>query len=63
MDETEDSDAVRCLCGFEEYPGPPQLDDDIKEGIEEPIITVAEMNEDGAGLFVQCDNWYATFCP
>ncbi|TVY20964.1 putative histone deacetylase complex subunit cti6 [Lachnellula arida] len=56
MDDTEDSDAVRCLCGFEEYPGPPQLEEDVKEGIEEPIIAVAEMSEDGAGLFVQCDN-------
>ncbi|TVY48548.1 putative histone deacetylase complex subunit [Lachnellula occidentalis] len=62
MDDTEDSDAVREAhtylldSGFEEYPGPPQLEEDVKEGIEEPIIAVAEMSEDGAGLFLQCDN-------
>lgn len=64
--DEEDSEAVRCLCGSEDYPGPPVLDDgDIKDGIEEPIVTVAEMNEDAAGFFLQCDNchvWQHGFC-
>jgi hypothetical protein len=56
----EDDEAVRCICGFEEYPGPPQLGDEdnkhgIKDGIEEPIITVADVTEDLAGFFLQCD--------
>jgi hypothetical protein len=56
----EDDEAVRCICGFEEYPGPPQLvDDDIKqdirEGVEEPAIKVADVTEDLAGFFLQCD--------
>lgn len=56
----EDDEAVRCICGFDEYPGPPQLGDEdnkhgIREGIEEPIITVADVTEDLAGFFLQCD--------
>jgi hypothetical protein len=56
----EDDEAVRCICGYEEYPGPPQLADEdskhgIREGIEEPIINVADVTEDLAGFFLQCD--------
>lgn len=56
----EDDEAVRCICGFDDYPGPPQLGDEdnkhgIHEGIEEPIITVADVTEDLAGFFLQCD--------
>jgi len=55
----EDDEAVRCICGFDEYPGPPQLEEDskngIKEGIEDPIITTADITEDLAGFFLQCD--------
>jgi hypothetical protein len=66
----EDDEAVRCICGFDEYPGPPQLDDEdskngIKDGIEEPIISVADITEDGAGFFLQCDVckvWQHGYC-
>lgn len=56
----EDDEAVRCICGYEDYPGPPQLADEdskhgVREGIEEPIITVADVTEDLAGFFLQCD--------
>lgn len=56
----EDDEAVRCICGFDEYPGPPQAADEdnktgVKEGIEEPIITSADVTEDLAGFFLQCD--------
>ncbi|KAK0105116.1 hypothetical protein ONS95_004522 [Cadophora gregata] len=56
----EDDEAVRCICGFDEYPGPPQIGDEdnkngIKEGIEESIITPADVTEDLAGFFLQCD--------
>jgi len=59
-DPGEDDEAVRCICGFDEYPGPPALNDDdnkhgVREGIEEPIITVADVTEDLAGFFLQCD--------
>ncbi|KAF7955721.1 hypothetical protein EAE96_004645 [Botrytis aclada] len=56
----DDDEAVRCICGYDEYPGPPQLEDDdnknnIKDGIEEPVITAADFTEDLAGFFLQCD--------
>lgn len=56
----EDDEAVRCICGFDEYPGPPQLVDEdtkngVKEGIEEPIVPPADAGEDLAGFFLQCD--------
>lgn len=56
----EDDEAVRCICGFDEYPGPPQLGDEdskhgIKDGIEDPLISVADITEDTAGFFLQCD--------
>ena len=56
----EDDEAVRCICGFDEYPGPPQLNEedskhDIREGIEESITTAADVTEDLAGFFLQCD--------
>jgi hypothetical protein len=56
----DDDEAVRCICGYEDYPGPPQLADEdskhgVREGIEEPIITVADVTEDLAGFFLQCD--------
>ncbi|RDL40832.1 FYVE zinc finger [Venustampulla echinocandica] len=71
IDENADDDeAVRCICGFDEYPGPPQLGEEdskhgIKDGIEEPIITVADVTEDGAGFFLQCDVckvWQHGYC-
>ncbi|TVY65539.1 putative histone deacetylase complex subunit cti6 [Lachnellula suecica] len=46
---TEDNDdSVRCICGFEDYPGPPELDDEenthgFQDGVDEAI------------MFLQCD--------
>ncbi|KIN08070.1 hypothetical protein OIDMADRAFT_140540 [Oidiodendron maius Zn] len=39
----EDDEAVRCICGYEDYPGPPQLADEDNA------------TEDLAGFFLQCD--------
>ncbi|KAK8122138.1 hypothetical protein PG984_010808 [Apiospora sp. TS-2023a] len=56
----EDDEAVRCVCGFEDYPGPPPLDDDtkshaLKDSIDlEPIFSI-DITEDLGGFFVQCD--------
>jgi len=59
-DGAEDDEAVRCICGHEEYPGPPPLGDEdtklgIKEGIEENVLNPADVTEDLAGFFLQCD--------
>lgn len=55
----EDDEAVRCICGYEEYPGPPQFEDEDNknntDGIDEPVITAADFTEDLAGFFLQCD--------
>jgi hypothetical protein len=55
----EDEEAVRCICGLDEYPGPPQLDEDtkegIKEGVEDSVLSPADVTEDLAGFFLQCD--------
>ncbi|KAG9237665.1 hypothetical protein BJ875DRAFT_481079 [Amylocarpus encephaloides] len=69
-ENAEDDEAVRCICGFEEYPGPPQPAEEdskhgIKDGIEEPIIPVTDITEDGAGFFLQCDVckvWQHGYC-
>jgi len=55
-DTGDDDEAVRCICGYEEYPGPPQLDEDNKNGIKEGIEAAgADISEDLAGFYLQCD--------
>lgn len=55
----EDDGAVRCVCGFDDYPGPPPVDDDKKHGPKDSIdvepLLPSDINDDVAGLFVQCD--------
>jgi hypothetical protein len=60
LDEVvDDEEAVRCICGHDEYPGPPALEEDSKEGIKDSseieFITEADYTEDLAGFFLQCD--------
>lgn len=63
LDDTaiaEDDEAVRCICGFEDYPGlPPPSEEDtkagIKDSIDNDIPTAGELPDDLAGFFVQCD--------
>ncbi|KAL3422382.1 histone deacetylase complex subunit cti6 [Phlyctema vagabunda] len=56
----EDDEAVRCICGFDEYPGPPPVEEDSKHGIKDVVevdtlVLSAEPSEDVAGFFLQCD--------
>lgn len=55
----DDDEAVRCICGFDEYPGPPQISEEDKKGIKDSkeleIFTDADYTEDLAGFFLQCD--------
>ncbi|SPQ19564.1 d72378f3-8ffd-4bcc-8ce4-89a6da7ae54d [Thermothielavioides terrestris] len=58
-DTQEEDEAVRCVCGNEEYQGPPPFDEDSKHGLKhasdlEPFFS-ADVTDDTAGLFVQCD--------
>jgi hypothetical protein len=41
----EDEDVTRCVCGHQEYPGPPLSE----------AFAGLDMNEDAGGLFIQCD--------
>ncbi|KAI5867856.1 hypothetical protein GGS23DRAFT_550338 [Durotheca rogersii] len=59
-DELQDDDeAVRCICGHDEYPGPPPFDEDSKHGLKDAIdherIFAIEVTDDLAGFYVQCE--------
>ncbi|KAG6015963.1 hypothetical protein E4U54_002636 [Claviceps lovelessii] len=49
MQEDED-EAVRCLCGSEDYPGPPPVD-----GPDADVFAAIELTDEVTGFFVQCD--------
>lgn len=57
----EEDEAVRCICGYEEYPGLPPLEDDkkhvvTKDSIDvEPLLPSDVNSDDLAGFYVQCD--------
>ncbi|KAL0937598.1 histone deacetylase complex subunit cti6 [Colletotrichum truncatum] len=57
-DIQEDDESVRCVCGFDEYPGPPPFEEDPKHGKQNPeadFFASIELSEEVSGLFVQCD--------
>ncbi|KAK3310787.1 uncharacterized protein B0T15DRAFT_49940 [Chaetomium strumarium] len=58
-DVQEEDEAVRCVCGNDEYQGPPPLDEDSKHGFKHGFdldsFFSADVTDDTAGLFVQCD--------
>ncbi|RKF83419.1 putative fyve phd zinc finger [Golovinomyces cichoracearum] len=55
----EDDEAVRCICGLDDYPGPPKLEEETKsraqESVQDPLIFVTDAAEHLAGFFLQCD--------
>ncbi|KAG7291718.1 hypothetical protein NEMBOFW57_001737 [Staphylotrichum longicolle] len=58
-DAQEEDEAVRCVVGNDEYQGPPPFDEDSKHGFKhafglDPFFS-ADVTDDTAGLFVQCD--------
>lgn len=51
MDEDigdDEEETTRCICGYQEYPGPPSDDEDLAVGSDLQA-------EDVGGLFIQCD--------
>lgn len=48
--QDEEDEAVRCICGAEEYPGRPPV-----EGSDADFFAAIELTEDVTGFFVQCD--------
>ncbi|KAK4192748.1 putative histone deacetylase complex subunit cti6 [Podospora australis] len=55
----DEDEAVRCVCGNDEYPGPPPLEEPSKHGAKNTLEIDpsfwATVTDDTAGLFVQCD--------
>jgi hypothetical protein len=55
----EEDEAVRCICGYDDYPGPPPIDEDSKLGLKDTTdldpIFATDLTDDAAGFFVQCD--------
>lgn len=55
----DDDESVRCICGFDEYPGPPVLKDDPKNPSKDAVdidpFLAADVPDEVAGFFLQCD--------
>ncbi|KAL8350823.1 hypothetical protein RB598_005879 [Gaeumannomyces tritici] len=58
-DMQDDDESVRCICGFDEYPGPPVLKDDPKNPSKDAVdidpFLAADVPDEVAGFFLQCD--------
>lgn len=48
--QDDEDEAVRCLCGSEDYPGPPPVDSPDAE-----IFAAIDLTDEVTGFFVQCD--------
>jgi hypothetical protein len=48
--QDEEDEAVRCICGAEDYPGRPPV-----EGPDAEFFAGIELTEEVTGFFVQCD--------
>ncbi|CAI4211054.1 unnamed protein product [Parascedosporium putredinis] len=53
----EDDEAVRCICGYDDYPGPPPLDPEMKlaRDADSIVFTGLDVTDDISGFYVQCD--------
>lgn len=49
-DIEEEDEAVRCICGSDEYPGCPPAD-----GPDAEMFAAIDFTDDVTGFFVQCD--------
>ncbi|KAG7123186.1 putative histone deacetylase complex subunit cti6 like protein [Verticillium longisporum] len=64
-DIQEDDESVRCICGFDEYPGPPPFDDDVKSGKENPeadFFASIELSDEVSGQCDICKVWQHGAC-
>ncbi|KAF2660592.1 hypothetical protein K491DRAFT_726122 [Lophiostoma macrostomum CBS 122681] len=51
----EEEEVTRCLCGQQEYPGPPSETGKSREGQPSLLADSDNQNEEAGGLFIQCD--------
>lgn len=54
-DAAEEEEVTRCICGYQEYPGPPTDLGRMKEGPNTSLNTADISTDDIGGLFIQCD--------
>lgn len=57
-DDVEAEEVTRCICGHQDYPGPPLTGHgDIKPGVKDEGVTGTDVPLDDLGsFFIQCDN-------
>lgn len=52
----EEEEVTRCVCGHQDYPGPPSDGGKSKDGqLSSPAPGSDIMGDEGGGLFIQCD--------
>ena len=51
----EEDEVTRCVCGQQEYPGPPSDAGKSKDGQLSPVLDSDIQGDDAGGLFIQCD--------
>ena len=51
----EEDEVTRCVCGQQEYPGPPSDTGKSKDGQPPSLIDSDVQNDEAGGLFIQCD--------
>ena len=51
----EEDEVTRCLCGQQEYPGPPSDAGKSKDGQPASLIDSDIQGDEAGGLFIQCD--------
>ncbi|PVH94884.1 hypothetical protein DM02DRAFT_538577 [Periconia macrospinosa] len=52
---TEEDEVTRCLCGQQEYPGPPSDAGKSKDGLSASLTDSDIQGDEAGGLFIQCD--------
>lgn len=54
-DMNEEEEITRCVCGQQEYPGPPAETGKSRDGQSSSLADSDIQNDDAGGLFIQCD--------
>ncbi|KAF2114173.1 hypothetical protein BDV96DRAFT_110938 [Lophiotrema nucula] len=54
-DIAEEEEVTRCICGQQEYPGPPSDTGKSRSGQSASMADADPPNDDAGGLFIQCD--------
>ncbi|KAF1998966.1 hypothetical protein P154DRAFT_438062 [Amniculicola lignicola CBS 123094] len=55
LEDEEEDEVTRCVCGQQEYPGPPADIGKSRDGQATSLTESDVQNDDAGGLFIQCD--------